>query len=808
MSPALAKRIKLLASALSLLGLLAAVFALWFYRAMKASLPQLDGTRPLAGLSAPVTIARDALGVPTVHGATRADVARALGFLHAQDRFFQMDLLRRRGAGELAELFGKAALPIDRATRPHRFRNLAQKVLANLDPSDRVLLDAYTAGVNAGLAALGHKPFEYIVLRTEPRAWLAEDSLLVIYAMTLDLQDSTDNYEHSLMTLRDRYGDAAVAFFAPLYTPDDAAIDGSTGPLAAIPGPKNIDLRSAAAQVQPTRPAGLAAGDFSDGELAPGSNSFALSGAHTASGAAMLANDPHLSLAVPNIWYRAVLTWPESSAPGAVERRLVGVTIPGLPFVVLGSNGHVAWGFTDAYADTNDLVAVDINPVSHDLYKRPGSDQLYEIEKRRDTIHVKGGSDETVETSWTYWGQVLGADARERPLSHRWVADDPAAVNLEFSRIEMADTVADAIVVAHVAGIPAHNFLVADRDGAIAWTIIGKFPKREGFDGRIPISWSFGDRGWRGLVPPAEVPVVASPASGRLWTANNRVVGGSAEQTIGDGGYASPLRAAQIRDDLAKVEHATPRDLLAIQTDDRAVFLERWRQILLGTLTPAATGAKHSRAEMRQLVEHWEGRASVDSVSYRLVRAFRSKVSDLALGSIFERCTEHYPAFDWHHFNYEPALEALLREKPAHLLSPNYANWDALLLAAADGVVEDLRREGVSLAHATWGARNTAQIKHPFGRILPGFLAGWLNMPMEPLAGDANMPRIQTPTFGASMRLVVSPGREDEGLFEMPGGQSGHPLSPYFRAGHETWVRGEAAPLLPGRTEHTLTLTP
>jgi len=813
MSPVLSKRLRLLASALSVLALIVAVAVLWFRHAMKASLPQLDGTRPVAGLGAPVTIARDALGVPTVHAASRLDLARALGFLHAQDRFFQMDVLRRRGAGELAELFGQAALPLDRGTRPHRFRALAQQILAGLPPERRALLDAYTAGANAGLAALGKKPFEYLVLRTEPQSWRAEDSLLVIYAMTLDLQDATDTYEHTLMTLRDRYGDAAVAFFAPLLTPDDAALDGSTAPLAPIPGPKNIDLRKVppAPSARTAPAAGVAAADGTplDDDLRPGSNSFALAGAHTVTGAGLLANDPHLNLAVPNIWYRTVLVWPESPAPGAPERRLVGVTIAGLPFVVLGSNGHVAWGFTDAYADTNDLVAVDLNPVSHRLYQLPGDDKLIEIETRRDTIHVKGGADDVVETEWTHWGQIVGLDARERPLAHHWVADDPAAVNLEFVRMETANTVDEAIAAAHESGIPAHNFLVADRQGAIGWTVIGKFPKRRGtFDGRIPVSWSYGDRGWAGFMPPAEVPAVTQPASGRLWTANNRIVGGAGLAAIGDGGYAPPARAAQIRDDLAKVEHATPRDLLAIQTDDRALFLERWRQTLLATLTPQVVAEKSARAEVRQLVEHWEGRADPDSVSYRLVRAFRNKTSELALTPIFARCVDEFPAFDWRRLNYEPALEALLREKPAHLLSPDYANWDALLVAAVDGVVADLKRDGVALAHATWGARNTAAIVHPFGHILPGFLAGWLNMPPEPLAGDANMPRVQTPAFGASMRLVVSPGREEEGIFEMPGGQSGHPLSPYFRAGHEAWVKGEPTPLLPGPAQHTLTLTP
>jgi penicillin amidase len=199
---------------------------------------------PLAGLSAPVTVARDALGVPTVRAENRRDVARAVGWLHAQDRFFQMDLMRRSSAGELAEIFGERALPRDRAIRMHGFRKLAELVIARLPPHERAIVDAYAAGVNAGLGALSERPFEYVVLRATPQPWRPEDSILVIYAMTIDLQNETGRYERTLMTLRDQLGPEGLAFFAPLTAPDDAALDGSTAPLPPIPGPKTIDLRA------------------------------------------------------------------------------------------------------------------------------------------------------------------------------------------------------------------------------------------------------------------------------------------------------------------------------------------------------------------------------------------------------------------------------------------------------------------------------------------------------------------------------------------------------------------------------------
>ena len=805
MSSPAGHRFRLLASVLSVLGLLLAVAVGWFYREMRASLPRLDGSAALPGLAAPVTVARDDLGVPLVRGTSRNDVARALGYIHAQDRFFQMDLLRRRSAGELAELFGPRLLSADRNTRVHGFRRLAAQVVARLGPVDRALLESYTAGVNAGLAALGQKPFEYLALRTTPRPWQAEDCVLIIYSMTLDLQDSTGTYEQILATLRDQLGFDGLAFYAPIALPVDAALDGSTGTLAPIPSAKILDLRqSAGTAVLPGVARAVAAAEPArDPEALPGSNSFALAGTHTANGGALLANDPHLDLAVPNIWYRAELEW-TSPAPC----RIVGVTLPGLPVVVIGSNGHVAWGLTDAFADTSDVVAIEINPIDHSLYKLPGRDELIPIEQRRETIAVKGQAPETIEVPWTHWGPVIGTSPRGRPLAFHWLADDPSATNLAFFELCYARDVADAVAMAHRAGMPANNFLVADASGQIAWTVIGRLPKRVGFDGRLPTTWSFGDRRWDGFLPPDQVPVVLAPASGRLWTANNRPVGGPALALLGDGGYSNPARAAQIRDDLATLEHATPRDLRAIQLDDRALFLAGWQQRLLAVLTPAAIAQHPARAELRRLVEHWEGHASIDSVSYQLVRTFRLKTAELVFTPIFEGCVDALPSFDWHRLHYEAPLQALLRVKPPHLLSPHYASWEDLQLAAADAVLAELDQQGVVLERATWGRRNTARILHPFSRMLPAWLTSWLNMPADQLPGDNDMPRVQTPYFGASMRMVVSPGHEDEGLLHMSGGQSGHPLSPYFRAGHEAWVKGEPTPLLPGAAVHTLVLQP
>lgn len=794
MNPAAAKRFRLLASVVSVLAVLTAVAAGWFYFRLKASLPQLEGTAALAGLGAPVTVARDDLGVPAIQGRNRADVMRALGWVHAQDRFFQMDLLRRRGAGELAELFGKVALPLDRATRLHDFRTLARQIVARISAEQRTQLEAYTAGVNAGLAALAAKPFEYVVLRENPQPWLPEDSVLVGCAMMLDLQGDLAGYERSLLTLRDRLGLEAVAFFAPVVTPGDAALDGTQAPLPPMPAASVLDLRRQA--VTGDAPALAPKADARP----PGSNSLALSGAHTANGAGLVGNDMHLNLGLPNTWYRAALEWP--------DHKITGVTLPGVPMVIAGSNGRVAWGFTNANIDTSDLVVVELIPGSSQLYSVPGQVEGKLLEDRKTTIRVKGGDTVEVSYPWSMWGPILASSGENRRLAHRWTAHEADALNFSLSELEDAANVREAVSVAHRAGIPAQNFVVADAAGAIAWTVAGRVPKRVGFDGRLPVSWAFGDRRWEGLRAPEEIPVDDASGTGRLWTANQRVLGGEALALLGDGAYDRPARAAQLRDRLATLEKASPKDLLALQLDDRAIFLDRWQKLLLGVLTSEAVAAKKSRAELRDFVAKWEGRAAVESVSYRLVRNFHRAVTRRTLTPIFASCVEADPQFDSSKFHSEGAVWTLVNEKPPHLLSPAYRDWNALLLAAADDVMAALDDEHLPIARATWGQRNQLQLRHPFSYSLPRLLTGWLNAPAVPLPGDHDLPRVQAPDYGASDRFVVAPGHETEGIFQMPGGQSGHPLSPYYLAGHEAWVRGEPAPFLPGKPVHTLTLHP
>lgn len=774
--------------------------SLWVRSEIRASLPRLDGELKLAGLSASVTIERDALGVPTIRAASRVDAARALGFLHAQDRFFQMDLLRRSAAGELSALFGALAVDADKVNRVHRFRHVAGRVVERATPEERAIFTAYAEGVNAGLASLGAKPWEYLALQSEPVPWVPEDTVLAVHAMFLDLQDGAGGYESDVGLVHDLLPKPLAELLTPVGTEYDAPITGTPMATPPIPGPEVFDLRK-----EP--PVELPKAAFLEPpaeRMLLGSNNWAVSGAHTADGRALFANDMHLGIRVPNTWYRASIVRPDGAGG---EIRMTGVSLPGAPGVVVGSNGHVAWGFTNSYGDWSDLIVLEVDPRDPEVYRTPDGPRRFA--RVEELIQVKGGEPVRLEVRETIWGPVIDQDHRDRPRALAWTAHRPEAVNMATAELESARTIEEAMTVANRTGAPAQNFVVADASGRIGWTIFGQIPRRTGFDGRLPASWADGTRRWDGWLSPEEMPRVVDPPSGRIWTANSRVVDGDLLAKVGDGGYAFGARGRQIRDDLLALEKATARDLLAVQLDDRALFLERWRKLLLDVLTPEAVAADPRRKELRRLVETtWTGRASVDSVAYRLVRSWRSEVRVQVLLPITARCEKADERFDPVQAQSEGAVWALLTARPAHLLDPQYRTWDEKLLAAVDGMLDDYEKQpGGDLASRTWGERNTTRIRHPLSGAIP-FAGRWLDMPPRQLSGDQEMPRVQSPGFGASERLVVSPGREEEGFFHMPVGQSGHPMSPYYRAGHEAWEEGKPTPFLPGPAEHMLKLVP
>lgn len=779
---------------------LAVVGAGGVWWAVRGSLPSLDGERVLAGLSAPVTVMRDANGVPTVKGASRLDVARATGFLHGQERFFQMDLMRRRAAGELAALVGAAAVPLDEDVRVHRFRAVARQVAMRIEDRDKALMAAYVEGVNAGLTALRVRPYEYLLLRTAPEPWTTEDSVLCVLSMFLTLNESRGEREGTLASLYGALPPPLAEFLAPRGTTAwDAPIDG--GPIAEppVPGPDVLNLRHASPSPATIARAmtGLADDDV---RASIGSNNWAVDAARSTTGYAMVADDMHLEIAVPIIWYRLRL---EFSDAAGVARAVTGVSLPGTPGIVAGSNGRVAWGFTNTQGDWNDLVTIEPGPTP-DTYRTPDGPRAFE--KVTETIAVKGAAPLTLAVVHTIWGPVVDRDLDGRARAYRWIAHDPDAVNLGLVGVEDANTVDEAIEVMHRAGVPPQNALIADTTGRIAWTIAGRVPRRVGGEGRLPASWADGTHRWEGWLTSAEVPKVVDPAAGRLWTANARVVSGAMLAAEGEGNYPLGARARQIRDNLFAKEKLSAADLMDIQLDNRAVFLDRWQKLALTVLDDAAVARDARLAEARTFITTWGGRAAADSVGFRVVKAFRAAVLERAMAPLVAPVVARDPDFRYSRiWQAEGPLWQLVSQRPMHLLDPKYPSWNALLAEAMTSVVNDLTANGRTLASRTWGERNAAKIQHPLSRSVPA-LAKYLDMPADPLPGDDNMPRVHTSTHGASERFVVPPGHEELGYFHMPSGQSAHPLSPYFRAGHQAWVSGEKTPFLPGPAKYTLVL--
>ncbi len=887
-----------LLAAVAVLVLLLALAAWWLLR---GSLPQLHGTLALPGLSAPVTVTRDALGIVTIDADNETDAMRALGYVHAQERYFEMDLMRRVSAGELSALFGERALETDRRQRKHRMRARVENNLAAVAGGRLAQLQAYTAGVNAGREALRIRPWPYLLLRQQPQPWTVEDSALTGYALYFDLQDAGNARELALHRLQAALPPPLFALLTHDGSSWDAPLFGAARGDAVLPDVDVVDLRrlpggaDAAAETTAAMRAGIGAtalataapatgtaalsppfalqtvplspaarergvggstvvwetalspplalqtaprspagrergigGSPAATDLGRGSNNFAVSGRLTGDGRAIVADDMHLGLRAPNIWFRARLRYADARAPGG-RVDVTGFTLPGLPAVIVGSNTHVAWGFTNSYGDYLDWQR--LHPCTD---AADSGDDCTPVVRHIERIDVAGGNPEMLEIRESAWGPLLHDAPDGSALALRWTAHLPGALNFGLADMAHARDLDDALAIAAHTAIPTQNLVIGDRRGQIAWRLLGPLPVRgDGCDGRLvsrPPS-AAAETAHDGAEPACapwsiatnRAPLLRSPTADRLWTANSRVVDGAEFARIGDGGATLGARAQQIRNALFARERFREQDLLDIQLDDRAVLMTRWWDLLRDQAAQANADSAPSLQALAAASAQWQGHASVDSVSYRLVRAWRLAVhARLIDGLAAPAASTLGDDFTLPELaNFEGVAWPLLQQRPDHLLPRRFAcaqvdgdlctpaadGWLALLEDAAREVQGDLGARG-PLAERSWGERNTAAICHPLAGAIPLIGRRALCMPADPLPGDGMLPRVQGPDFGASQRMVVAPGHEADGITHMPGGQSGHPLSPFWGAGHADWVQGRASPFLPGPGRYALRLVP
>ena len=800
------KRISI--SILLVSSLIIASGATWIYSQIDSALPILEGKKTVFGLTKSVTVERDEQGIVTIKAKNRLDVAVATGFIHAQERFFQMDLLRRNSAGELSSLFGSAALDYDKSIRTHRFRERAIEIVKKLPAEEKAFLKAYTRGVNQGLKYISSQPFEYLLLQQEPTQWSEEDSILTVFSMYIDLQYRDGQRERTLGLMKAILSADVYAFLNPKGSIWDAAIDNSQYQPSPLPT-KAWPSASSAFLNNIEKPESLAQNkkqlSYQADEF-PGSNNWGISGEISSTGSAIIANDMHLGIRVPNTWFRASFEYPSNDR----AIKITGATLPGTPNVIVGSNGHVAWGFTNSYGDYSDVIKIETVNAGKQ-YKTP--DGLKDFSFHKQLIAVKDEQPVEVIIKETIWGPIIGENHLGQQLAYRWVAHDNKAVNFTAKELELATNVEQAFNIAARSGIPSQNMMVGDKSGNVGWTIMGPIPKKFGNAGEIPQFWHLGENGWQGYLAPEEYPKVINPQNKRLWTANSRVVGGEMLRKIGNGGYALGARAAQIRDDLSSLPTFNEKSLLAIGLDDRALFLTRWQKFLIDNVLneQALETNSHFKEIKTLLTNDNELSASVNSVNYRLVRNFRINVRNLVFGelnSTFENLSDAYN-FRSIRNQVETPLWQLITEQPDNFLMRPLASWQAIFEQALQTTIDDmtLLESGnkQALTKATWGQQNISEIKHPLSKSVP-FIGKWFDMPEKALSGDSFMPKVQGKTFGASQRMVVSPGHEETGIFHMPTSQAGHPWSPYYGKGHSDWEEGNPSPFLPGKTKYKLTL--
>ncbi|MEQ1637486.1 MAG: penicillin acylase family protein [Methylococcales bacterium] len=760
---------------------------------LRASLPQEDGDIALPGLSAAVTINSNTLGIGAIVAENREDAFRILGFLHARDRLFQMELMRRKSAGRLAELFGAVAVKLDRQQRTYQLSNAARNIIRDLPAEQRQVLKAYVAGVNTYVEQAQILPPEFLALRHHPEPWREEDSILVALGMFQNLNGQEQD-ERMVSVMEKSLPAELVKFLTPDNDLYSTILVGGKAPRRS----SNI-IPMADFAALPEFDGHIARNDVDMGNVIAGSNNWVVAGSKTTDGRAIVANDMHLGLSVPNVWYRAELQYQ--------NRHIYGVTLPGVPTIVVGGNDHVAWGFTNVTADLLDLVKLEINPDNALEYR--AAQGWVKFGSQREILHVKNAPDIEFEVQNTLWGSVSGQLLLGSPVAIKWTALEGHAVDLGLLAMDQAQTTQQAMAVMNNTGGPPQNVVVADRDGHIGWTYMGRFPDRVGFDGLASRSWADGSIGWQGFIEPKALPRLFDPPEGFIVTANNRTLGRDYPYAIAHN-WGLGYRAFRIAELLRDRTQLTEQDLFNIQLDTRSAVFDFYQQLALAELQDIKDSEAVLQAA-KQALQSWDGYMHANSTGAAFLNEFRSQLAKEVFAKVVVACRTHDPYFNYAWREMETPLRLLLMQQPQGVLSAHYHDdWRQLILEALRQTARELSKgyPASNLAQLTWGETHPITIHHPFSKASP-LLAKLLDMPTFASDGCASVcVKVMGSDHSASERLVFAPGHAEDGIFHMPGGQSGHPLSSHYRDQQLFWQNGIAAPLQDKAVLHTLRFFP
>jgi penicillin amidase len=743
-------------------------------------LPTIDADERLLGLHERVEVLRDTYGVPHIFATDPHDLFFAQGYVTAQDRLWQMDIYRRAAQGRLAEVLGEPALESDRFMRTLGLGRAARLDMSVISDEARGFLEAYMEGVNKFLQQHGESlPVEFTILGYRPEPWTALDTLAVA---KLQLYDAAGNYTQELLraSIAARLGPEVLATLLPDASTnvvgDDARAWALVGP-EITPGLAG-DGPSALASVLGGAGQGL------------GSNCWALNGSHTATGKPLLAGDPHLPVRNPSIWYEVALD--------AADLHLIGFSIPGVPGVIIGHNDRVAWSFTYAYADTQDLFVERQDPADLRRYEFEG--RMENATFTREVIKVKGRADPAViDVAITRHGPILTPVLKEQKaqLALRWSALDGSRTVEAVLGMGRARNFSEFRAAAALFVGATLSACYADVDGHIGYLLVGRLPDRKAGDGRLPVPGWSGEYEWRGLRPADDNPFLFDPPGGVVLNANNRPVD-RATETGWEGEWDPGFRYAYLRAALASISGADVARFRSLQTDVTSLPVQRFRATIL-----SARAASPLAAEAQSLLRNWDGVLGVDSAAAAvyeawLVRMCERTFRDKLGPSLYEQyLTDGRPTFALYDLIGSPSSTWF-----ADLAGGAAGDRDAIASQALEDAVRDLvKRLGPTAASWRWGDLHTISFEHPLSAAKPLDLIltiGPVRRPGDgysPNNGAYSLLRPFALRSHASERQIVDLADVDASLSIIPTGQSGQPYSRHWGDQTALWARGDYKPM-------------